>query len=243
MGKDKKEHGHTLNTDPGEYKLTGSDLRLAQRHNLTVQHLQAAILFYKNCYRIEQEHEGEKFGEFFTGIRSYVTASVILSAATLEAYVNEIFINVVEGRSKGINEKYRLEIENKWEDIKKKDTTLEKYKKYLKYVNKTRKNSNEYFYPSILVKIRNGLVHYVPKWDKDKTPEEEMESQLGHLKNIIKFSPFIDEKAPLFPMRCMTYDLARWSIETVLDFIKWFEDTANLENKFERFREHMKFDI
>lgn len=79
---------YELIVEAGEYKLAGKDVTLSQRHNLTVQNLESAIIFYKNCHKIEENHNGDQLGKFFTEIRAYVIASVILSAATLEAYIN-----------------------------------------------------------------------------------------------------------------------------------------------------------
>src|SRR4051812_27561615 len=54
------------------------------------QHLLAAASFSRRVGELEAQHKGETFGPFFDEILWNATASVILSAASLEAYVNEI---------------------------------------------------------------------------------------------------------------------------------------------------------
>lgn len=64
------------------------------------------------------------------------------------------------------------------------------------------KGEKAYHYANILITARNALVHFKPEWHHQQKTHEKMSR---NLKGKFQLSPFLDENAPIFPMRCMTH--------------------------------------
>lgn len=60
--------------------------------NFAWQHLKAATIFRDRVFALEDEHLKEPLGLFFEEVRSYASACLMSSAASLEALINELFI-------------------------------------------------------------------------------------------------------------------------------------------------------
>jgi hypothetical protein len=60
--------------------------------NFAWQHMKSATLFRNHVIRLEAEHQGDPVGSFFEEIRSYASACVMATGASLEALINECFI-------------------------------------------------------------------------------------------------------------------------------------------------------
>lgn len=57
------------------------------------QHLLSAVIFARKVNSIEDENLGKSFGDFFTEIRSYASASLMASAAAIDANINELYVS------------------------------------------------------------------------------------------------------------------------------------------------------
>jgi hypothetical protein len=210
---------------------------LQQRHNFAVQHLMAAARFAKLCFEVEAGNSGKPFGPFYDEIISYTTAAVFFSVAALEANINEVFSDAHDGfislnsvDSKLLNEIWQL-IESK--------PILEKYQFALLIQGKGRmsKDEQEYRFAKTLIAARNALVHFKPEWHHQQRVHEKISN---NLRDKFQFSPFLDENAPIFPMRCMTHGFADWAVQSSLDFAKCFAQESGVPNRFERFLDRIK---
>ena len=66
-------------------------INATMRVNLAVQHLLAAARFSRDVGRLESEHKGQQFGEFWESIFHPAMACILTTVASLEAYANELF--------------------------------------------------------------------------------------------------------------------------------------------------------
>lgn len=218
--------GLTSRTSIGKPKL---DLR----HTLTNQFLEASILFFNNCSTLEAEHEGVPCGPLFSEIRSYVISSVILSAAALEAYINEVFLDIMDGNIV-IDDRKKNSLEKEWKKIERKPV-IKKYKDLLGDIKEIETiNENKFENPGKLIKIRNEFLHYKPVWGSNISGNQ-LETLLSSLKNEVSLSSLVNDTEPLF-LRFMTSDFSKWAIKTVLNFIKWFNKSCELEDRFDNYR-------
>lgn len=210
---------------------------IQQRYNFAVQHLVAAARFARLCFQVEAINSGKPFGPFHDEIRSYATAAVFSSVAALEANINEVFADAQDGSiSFGtVNSKLVNEI---WELIETKQI-LEKYQFALLIQGKDRMSKGEkaYHYANTLITARNALVHFKPEWHHQQKMHEKI-SRI--LKGKFQLSPFLDENAPIFPMRCMTHGFADWAIRSSLNFVSRFAQESGTPNKFDRFLDRLK---
>jgi hypothetical protein len=100
------------------------------------------------------------------------------------------------------------------------------------------KDVSQYQSVDTLIKARNALVHFKPEWHD----EQEVHDKIGkRLKG--KFSPFVDENSPVFPVRCMTHGFAAWAVRSSLNFVQWYSRLAGLPNRFAQFMERMNTSV
>ena len=213
-----------------------SDLQLTQRSNFAVQHLMAAARFARQCKQVEVNHAGEPFGSFYDEIIANTTAVVLLSVACLEAYINELY---ADGAPKfdEVAVNLRQEI---WGLIEEK-SILEKYQMALVMKDKPKFIQGEEPYQSvdILIKVRNILVHFKPEWHH----KQKQHAKIGRmLQGKFSLSPFVEGDAPIFPTKSMTFGMAKWAVESSINFISQFSVKADLPNRLERFMDKLKLE-
>jgi hypothetical protein len=208
-----------------------------QRYNFAIQHLLAAARFARLCFQVEATNSGKPFGPFYDEITSYATAAVFSSVAALEANINEIFADAQDGLISfgSIDSTLLNEI---WELIEAKQI-LEKYQFALLIQGRGRmsKGEQEFQFADTLITARNALVHFKPEWHQQQKAHEKISR---NLKGKFQLSPFLDENAPIFPMRCMTHGFADWAIRSSLEFAGRFAHESGTPNKFDRFLDRLK---
>ncbi len=203
-----------------------------------LQHLISAVLFARRVGVIEHENLGQPFGEFFTEIRSYASASIMASTAALEANINELFIDhggLLRGKTENYDKKFwgRNGIEAM--------PLLKKYLKALNIMNINNDFEKEQVYKdaNCLIIIRNELTHFKPNWDFEP---EDKRIELKDILSRFKCSPFADEGAHLISMKCMSYSCAKWGVETAIQFIDTFSDLSGMPNRVKQFRNKLNLD-
>jgi hypothetical protein len=217
-----------------------SNPTLHQRFNMTFQYFLAMKFLLKQGYQIEHTHLGEPLGEFFSDIRASIATVVILSGATLEANIYERFQDVKD-KILTINSFSLSKFANDWYDIKRRSNIPRKYKDFAGLTGITLNEMDIRFKEfEILIKVRNALVHYIPQWDFEKTPKEEIEISISQISSSITFSPYFPATDPYFPKRCMSSSFGQWAINSTLNFIKFFEDSIPIDNKYEYLRNDLQ---
>jgi hypothetical protein len=214
-----------MNAEPGRFEITG---HLTGRviANFAWQHLKAATIFHDRVTVLENEHINEELGSFFEEIRSYASACLMSSAASLEALINEFFI--------AHNGKLRLQIQNFEEafwgrqGIERKPI-LEKYQLALRMLGVPPLDEQTPLFRDTwaLIELRNALVHYKPTWDPDRQRKVELVEVLD---GKFPLSPFSDAGADFVSMKCMSAGCAKWTVTTTLAFMHEFDSRANLDS-------------
>lgn len=229
-----------LKCEPGVYALSGSDASLNRRYNMTIQYLLAMKLLLTHGYQAEQSYLGKPFGDFFTDIRSYISTTIILAGSMLEANIYERFMDVKDNLLV-INDYDLSKLNKRWKKIEKCSSILCKYKEFAALSGKNFENSDvKYQEIEKLVRVRNALVHYVPQWDFEKTPLNEIEISISEISTSVEYSPFIPSSEPCFPNKCMSASFGQWAVNASLDFVKYFEDSIPIANKCEYLRSDLQ---
>jgi len=185
------------------------------------QHLKAASLFRDHVLRIETDHVGLPLGAFFEDIRSYASACIMSSAASLETLINELFI-AHEGNLRARMSDFETEFwGSKGRKGIERKRTLDKYQLALLMLNvpKFTENTSPYRDAWALVALRNALFHHKPSWDPARHREVNL---VKELEGRFLVSPF-PERADFVTMQCMSHGCARWAVETVLAFVSEFD--------------------
>lgn len=92
------------------------------RVNLSILHLLSAATFSRRLAVIEAENTGKEFGEFWNDIFAQATAAIFASVASLEGYVNELFIDRAD-----VFPEIKVEVMAKLWELYEQKPALEKY--------------------------------------------------------------------------------------------------------------------
>jgi len=212
---------------PGHLRLDTAQATGRVIANFAWQHLRAAALFRQHLVRIETEHAGQEFSAFFEDIRSYASACIMSAAASLEAFINELFI--------AHNSKLRAQLKDFEAEFWGKGgierwPILDKYQHALSMLQAPCFDERAPPYREAwgLIELRNALVHYKPTWD----PERQRQAELAEvLMDRFALSPFPDEGADFVTMKCMSAGCGTWAISTVIALITEFDARTSLDPK------------
>ena len=190
--------------------------------NLSRPLLCAAARFSREVGRLEREHAGKMFGEFWGDIFQHAIASVLTTVASLEAYVNELFSDrdtIFPGYSTDL-------LSDLWETYERKPM-LGKFDFALRLLHKPALNGGARPRQDIqvLVKLRDALMHFKPEWENEADQHKDLSEKL-HSK--IGSTPFLPEPELLFPRRWASHSCTAWAVHSAIAFIADFEQTAGL---------------
>lgn len=195
--------------------------------NFAWQHMKSARLFHSHVSKIEAATSSQGFGSFFEDIRSYASASIMASAAALEALINELFIDH-EGKLRKSFQDFEAEF---WgaggvERL----SILRKFQTALLRLNEPALDPNDpiFLNADAAIQLRNMLVHYKPTWDPDRKAKADL---VSYLDGRFALSPFPDLGADFISKRCMSSGCTAWVIESVVAFVTEFNQRAKLCEK------------
>jgi len=195
--------------------------------NFAWQHLKAATIFRDHLIKLEAEYADQPFRSFFEEIRSYGSACIMSSAASLEALINELFIaHNTPLRAKVGN--FESDFWGRWGIERKK--ILEKYQTALKMLDAPQldQHSAPYRDAWALIELRNALVHYKPTWDPERNRSVELAEVL---KDKFALSPFPGATTDFVSERCMSAGCAKWAVASCVALINEFDARTNLDKK------------
>jgi len=210
------------------------EMKLRQRSAFAVQHMMAAARFSRMCGEIEIANQDQPLGNFFSTQIGTVSATVMLTVASLESNINEylckpeqVFPNLSGESPKTL---VRL-LEQK--------SILEKYQAVLSFRDVAEYPAGESPYQDVdaLIKLRNALVHFKPEWHDEQELHRKIE---GRLKGRFAINPAIGENGVFFPQQCMSYGCTKWTVNTSLAFMKDFSERSGLPYCFVKFSSRIK---
>lgn len=209
-------------------------LALRQRSAFAVQHLIAAAHFSRQCGEIQRINEGSELGPFYDEQSACVSATIMLSVASLESNINEHLVDsdtllaeIPSGARKQLN------------DLVSSLPILEKYQRVLgaKDILPFNRGASPYQDVDILIKVRNELVHFHPEWHDEQRRHRRLGMQL---KDLFELSPFISEKTGvLFPQRIVSHGCTKWAVQSALAFMECFAEKAGLPSRFDTFMDRL----
>jgi hypothetical protein len=192
------------------------------RINLAVLHLLAASSFSRRTRELEVAHKGEIFGAFWEDILAQATAAVMISVAGLEAYANELFID-----HEKVFPGLPIEVMAKLWELYEQKAILEKFEMALliKKAEPFDRGSKVYQDVAALIKLRNCLVHFKPKWFHEQEEHAKLSKLLG---GKIEQSPFLSPE-PFFPRAWAGSSCTEWAVRSVVELIKQLERRTGIE--------------
>lgn len=192
-------------------------------YNFGFKHLRAAILMRHKVIELENKYAHKELSSFFDEITSYSSVCIICSAASIEAIINELFL---EPEPRG---KLRPLIDNFEKEWKKIESfpPLKKYKKALTLLNAPSIDSNSIIYKDAnsLIELRNYFMHYKSTWNEDNRRKEKLNRDLA---GKFTLSPFILDNGDFLSEKCMSKGCVSWVINTVFNFLDEFNKQSSI---------------
>jgi hypothetical protein len=205
------------------------------RSNFAANHLLSARDATVRAHAIQRENSGTSFGPWFNGMLREVPVAFIMSAAALEAQINEVLQDILDGTSNFIRSKEHKIL---LKDLKKSTSgnPLEKcIELALLLDNQPDTKALEWADARLLIKIRNRLMHFKPAWsdgNRDSDLEDDLQKRSRELPQINTINANILEGRLMFPHHLVTYEWAKWSIKTVLNFEIHFTRHLGVTSRF-----------
>lgn len=203
---------------------------------LSLRHLYIARILADQCRSIEQDSltEGDK-REILDRDIGYAIACLFAVVAYLEATINELFADARDGTidyAKQVGEDARMDMASQWdcENFRYHTCILKKFQIALELAGAPRfdKGKKPYQDVSLVVRLRNELVHYKPEWttvypkqvggSKNKSGCQIERSLSGKFPE----NPLATPGDLFFPVRCLGYGCARWAVNSCIDFVRKF---------------------
>jgi len=227
----KKIHSASLNV---ELPMPQASMIATVRTNLSVMHLIAAARFSRCVSKIESECLKNRKDSPYSDVFPYCSAAVLQNVASLEAYINEVLTD----REKHFSSSNRALLERLDEYVDRLPI-IEKYgfTLFVKGKQEFSSDQNPAQNVSVLIRLRNALVHFRPEWD-DKQKEHAKLSKV--LRGKFEPNPFFQRTDPLFPKAWATHGCTAWAVNSCLALMKEFEKRMELPPKFDKHADKLK---
>jgi hypothetical protein len=183
----------------------------------------AAAHFARSALEIESNYTDLIDGKLHFAHRGYVTGAVFSAAASLEATINELFIDAQDPGSptfEGADSRLPgLLAGTSWGQLEKK-STLYKYQKALSLAGKQEFNRDEPPYKAVddLIELRNALVHYKPEWSTNQKKHQTISNRLEEYR--FTPNPYAGPNDVFFPKKCLGHGCAAWTVKSGVTFIE-----------------------
>lgn len=203
-----------------------SDIQL--RYSFTAQFLRGAAILTNRAHHIENAAGDAGSEEVQAEHRSYIMGAVIQCAAGLEAEISEI-VQYGPGHhlgSNGIDESARSLLQPLARMIDS-QPTVRRYELVLHLLGRPPldRGRDPHQATSLLIRVRNELVHYKSKWET----EMDQEKLFMSLRQLRLEKPlFISPSQNFFPHQCLSASLASWSVTAAVAFIDSFYSSLGI---------------
>ena len=143
------------------------------RHYFSLQHIQSAALFTRQCYQIEKNYDGIFSSDLMADHWSYVTGAIFAATSFLEASINELFADTVDHPDGELASYLDVATKQLMADMWKRDIPrtahyqiTEKFQIALTLARKPLLDFSKPPFQDVqtLITIRNDLIHFEPVW-------------------------------------------------------------------------------
>jgi hypothetical protein len=236
-------------------KLTDSlhfseSISVKSRHYFSLQHIQSAALFTRQCYQIEKNYDGAFSNDLIADHRSYVTGAIFAAASFLEATINELFADTLDHPDGELASHLDTATKQLMADMWKLDIPrtahyqiIEKFQIALTLARKPLLDFSRSPFQDVqtLIIIRNDLIHFEPVWTSIEA--EKAHKRILSLQQEKKFAlnPLITaELNPFYPDKCLSHGCAKWVVSNSIQFVEVFFSRMGIPVLFGHIRTRLK---
>jgi hypothetical protein len=192
-----------------------------------VSHLLAAHRAACEAREVEQANVSADHGPWFDHMMRLVPVSVVMAGAALEAGANELIQDIIDGSILSASKSRKLLLQDLKED--RSGNATEKYRQLALLFDKEPDIGNKYWNDAkLLVRFRNSFMHFKPAWDYEDIHDGAL---VRGLKTRIPIYRAYKDNFQ-FPYGFLTYDCAKWSVQSVLAFSAHFCALLGVKDRF-----------
>ncbi len=222
-------------------------MRIRVRSYYSLQHIQSAALFTRQCYQIESDYDGTPSNELIIEHGSYVIGAIFAAVSFLEATINELFADTVDHPdgelTRHLDSSTKLVMAEMWQLGIPRTATYPIIEKYQIALTLARKAVLDTGRPPIqdaqtLILMRNALIHYEPMWSSAEE-EGQANKRILSLQRQKKFAlnPLVTgQSKPFFPDKCLSHGCAGWAVNTSIQFVEEFFSKMGIPVPFDHIR-------
>ncbi|MBA3580199.1 MAG: hypothetical protein H0W42_09470 [Gemmatimonadaceae bacterium] len=227
------------------------NVRAELRTSFSIQHIQSAFFFARQCKVIEEAHDGSYDAPSIANCRAYATGAVFAAVAFLEATAGELFVDASEpdgGLLKGQSPEVCHTFAEAWsKSLSKKSAALPKLEQALelagtpKICAASRFNTEGRTYDDakLVIELRNKLVHYepacLPAELADRNPTAPRYEFAERLRGRFPESRLMGAGNPLF-QKILGHGCAKWAAESTLALADDFYSRMGIKPRYNHVR-------
>lgn len=219
------------------------------RHYFSLQHIQSAALFARQCYQIEKNYDGVYSSDLIADHWSYVTGAIFAAVSFLEATINELFADTVDHPDGELANYLNDATKQLMADMWKRDIPrtahyqiTEKFQIALTLARKPLLDFSRSPFQDVqtLIIIRNDLIHFEPVWRSIEA--EKAHKRILSLQQETKFAlnPLItSELNPFYPDKCLSHGCAKWAVSNSIQFVENFFSSMGIPVLFDHIKSRL----
>jgi hypothetical protein len=204
--------------------------------NFSFHHIRSAAWFAGKARAMEESLTWPPSNEQHFEHLALSTSAVIASVAAVEAYLNEVYLDIADGNADQVGRiGPMLDVVVQLWDTAERQSLLRKFEWLFTLATSRTIDRGSSVYQNIVdvVAVRNELVHYKPEWSHTPTRSERLEKRL---KGRFPLNPLSASGQFFIPYRCLGAGCARWSVESAFAFVSWFATDLGVRHSWEGFR-------
>lgn len=219
---------------------------ISMRSYLSISHLSAASLFAKQCSELEKSIDPLKIDpDLRREHNACAISSIILSAAFLEAVINEIFSDCAEDYvTERISQLPAKDLMARLWKLGIPRTAsypiLEKYEIALELNNKepVPQGFSPYQDAKLLIELRNALIHFEPETITSHSSSEERKVHKFEKRLLGKFQEnrLVSLGNPFYPDKVLGAGGASWAVSSAVNFADIFFKNIGILPTYEHVR-------
>lgn len=198
------------------------------RSNFSMAHLKSAVHAAREAHRVEQENKEAEHGPWFDQMMVHVPVAVVMSAASIEAAVNEWTKDRIDAQNDKAVKTCETELLKDLLDDRA-GTALTRFRKLCLYVGIVPdQGTSAHENARWLTEFRNHFMHFKPAWDDEKVHEGDLVKALKQ-KKVAVYRPYKTHFQ--IPYGFMTYGCAKWAVESAIEFITHYSIAHNFTDR------------
>jgi hypothetical protein len=207
-----------------------AQIAMSVRADFAHHHRRAAAVAARRAYDIETAGEANTLGPGFDEIMTCVPVSVCMAGAALEANANELIQDILDWkvRTTVMTDAHKVLLEELLEN--RSGNALDRYRMVALLRDRVLdRRDSAWGEAALLIAFRNFFMHFKPNWEPTDSEPKKLAAKFA--KKFTLAEPYKTNAFYMFPHACLTYECAKWSVQTVLNFSQFMSKSFGIADR------------